>query len=54
MGKVLAYAGLSIACAFAWLFVNRYVPETKGLTTEQCLERVNEARYTPVADLDKV
>ena len=50
MGKVFIYAGLAIACAFAWLFVNRYVPETKGLTNEECLERVNDARYTPVTE----
>jgi len=40
LGKVVIYAGLALACAFTWLFVHRFVPETKDLPNEECVSLV--------------
>ena len=44
LGKVFVYAGLAIACAVAWMFTHRYVPETKDHTLDECVSMVLNAR----------
>jgi hypothetical protein len=44
LGKVFVYAGLAIACAIAWLFTHRFVPETKDHTVDECVSMVLSAR----------
>ena len=53
LGKVAVYAGMALTCAFSWLFVHRFVPETKDLSNEECVKLVQQARYTPVTYLGK-
>jgi hypothetical protein len=53
LGKVGVYAGMALTCAFSWLFVHRFVPETKDLTNDECVKLVQLARYTPVTYLGK-
>ena len=34
-GTQAVFAGFGVACGLAWLFVNRFVPETKGVALEE-------------------
>lgn len=53
LGKVAVYGGMALTCAFSWLFVHRFVPETKDLSNDECVKLVQLARYTPVTYLGK-
>jgi hypothetical protein len=53
LGKVAVYVGMALTCAFSWLFVHRFVPETKDLSNDECVKLVQLARYTPVTYLGK-
>ena len=53
LGKVAVYVGMALTCAFSWLFVHRFVPETKDLSNDECVKLVQQARYTPVTYLGK-
>jgi hypothetical protein len=40
LGKVGVYGGMALTCAFSWLFVHRFVPETKDLSNDECVRLV--------------
>lgn len=44
-GKIVAYTILSVSCVITYLFVRRYLPETKDKPIDECVRLVQEARY---------
>eukprot|EP00347_Sterkiella_histriomuscorum_P004532 403360103 len=44
-GKIIAYSILSISCVITYLFVRRYLPETKDKPIDECVKLVMQARY---------
>ena len=35
LGTQVVFAGFAVVCAVAWLFILKFVPETKGTSLEQ-------------------
>jgi hypothetical protein len=48
MGKVIMYVGIAIACVVAYIFTQRYIPETKGYSQQECVSMILYAREWPV------
>ncbi|CDW76109.1 arabinose-proton symporter [Stylonychia lemnae] len=46
LGKIIAYSILAISCFITFLFVQRYLPETKDKPIEECVRLVLQARYS--------
>lgn len=43
-GKIVAYSILAISCFLTYMFVRRYLPETKDKSIDICVRIVKEAR----------
>ena len=40
LGQSLTFIGIGLCCGFTWLFVRKYVPETKGKTIESIVKEL--------------
>lgn len=47
-GKIISYTILAAACFATYIFVYRYLPETKDVAMDECVRLVLEARLKGV------